>query len=87
MDQLHIQLTSRTSEVKFHVDGRLASAPLVNIPSLQVGGLEVRNIPVVIWDLSRYPGVDGFLGRSFLKHFQLDINYDEQLFILTKLYS
>ncbi len=85
--RLGIQLTSRTSEVLFHVDGQMHSAPLINLPSLKIGELEVRNISTVIWDLSNYHGIDGFLGQSFLKHFQSEIHYDDQLFILTKFSS
>jgi tetratricopeptide (TPR) repeat protein len=85
--ELGIQITSHTSEVHFEVAGRLYSAPLINLPSLKVGGMEVRNIPTLIWNLSDYPGIDGFLGMSFLKHFQVEIKYDEQLFVLTRLYS
>ncbi|PIE35439.1 hypothetical protein CSA56_04205 [candidate division KSB3 bacterium] len=84
---LGIHITSRTSDVQFYVDGQRYSAPLINLPSLKVGGLEVRNIPTVIWDLSRYPGIDGFLGKSFLKHFQVEIKNAERLFILTKFSS
>ncbi len=84
---LDIRITSRTSDVQFSVDGQRYSAPLINLPSLKIGGLEVRNIPTIIWNLSRYPGLDGFLGRNFLKHFQVEINSEERLLILTKLYS
>jgi hypothetical protein len=52
-----------------------------------VGGVEVRNIPTLIWDFSDYPQIDGVLGMSFLKHFQVEIKYEDQLFVLTKLYS
>ena len=83
---LGIQITSRTSEVRFNIYGRIETAALVTIPSLKVGGLEARNIPILIGDLSRYPGIDGFLGNNFLKHFNMEINYEERLFILTKLH-
>ena len=81
---LGIQITSRTSEVHFEIGGKAYTAPLINLPSLKVGELEVRNIPTLVWNLSEYPGIDGFLGKSFLKHFQLDVKYDEQLVILTR---
>ncbi|MCP4402212.1 MAG: tetratricopeptide repeat protein [bacterium] len=84
---LGIRVTARTSEVRFNIYGRVESAALVTISSLKVGELEARNIPVLIGDLSRYPGIDGFLGNNFLKHFHLEINDEDHLFILTKLHS
>lgn len=82
---LGLEITPDTSEVLFDLNGYPASAPLVNLPSLKIGALEVRNLPAVIWNLSDYPGIDGILGKSFLKHFRVEIRYNERLFILTKL--
>lgn len=85
--ELGIQITPQTSEYRFMFAGRTYTAPLVNLPSLQVGGVEVRNVPTLIWNLSAYPEVNGLLGMSFLKHFQMEIDSADQLFVLTKLYS
>jgi clan AA aspartic protease (TIGR02281 family) len=82
--QLGMQITPRTSEVRFEFAGRTYTAPVVNLPSLKIGELEVRNIPILIWNLSSYSEIDGVLGMSFLKHFQVEIKHDEQLLILTK---
>jgi hypothetical protein len=38
----------------------------------------------LIWNLSAYSEIDGVLGMSFLKHFQVEIKHDEQVLILTK---
>ncbi len=85
--KLGIQITPQTSEYHFTYAGRSYTAPLVNLPSLKIGEMEVHNVPTLIWNLSTYPEVDGLLGRSFLKHFQVEIDYADQLFVLTKLYS
>lgn len=84
---LGIEITARTSEMRFELDGQTYAAPLVNLPSLKIGGMEVRNIPTLIWNLSEYPGIDGFLGMTFLKHFQVEIKEQERLIVLTKTYS
>lgn len=84
---LGIEITARTSEMRFELDGQTYAAPLVNLPSLKIGGMEVRNIPTLIWNLSEYPGIDGFLGMTFLKHFQVEIKEQERLVVLTKTYS
>ncbi len=85
--RLGLKITPETSEIHFTLNGLPYSAPLVNLPSLKVGTLEVRNIPALVWNLSAYPGIDGLLGQSFLKHFRMEINYNEQLFLLTKMFS
>ncbi len=85
--KLGLAITPDTSEVRFTLNGMQYSAPLVNLPSLKVGTLEVRNIPTLILNLSMYPGIDGLLGQSFLKHFRMEINYSERLFLLTKKFS
>ena len=83
--RLNILLSTQTSEVHFHFNGRTLKAPLVNLSSIKVGGLEVWNVPTLIWDFSSSPQIDGVLGISFLKHFQVEIKDNEQLFVLTKL--
>ncbi len=85
--QLGLQVNAQTSEFWFQFRGESYAAPLVNLSSVKVGGVEVRNVAALIWNLSGYPGVDGVLGNSFLKHFEMEINYADQLFVLTKLYS
>lgn len=84
---LGIEITARTSEMRFELGGHTYAAPLVNLPSLKIGGMEVRNIPTLIWNLSEYPGIDGFLGMTFLRHFQIEIKEQERLVVLTKTYS
>ena len=74
------------SEVRFEFAGTPYAAPLMNLPSLKIGKLEVRNVPTLLWDFSGYPGIDGVVGMTFLKHFQVEIKLDEQLVILTKLH-
>ncbi len=85
-ESLGIHITARTSEVRFNIYGHVETAALVTLPSLKVGEMEARNIPVLIGDLSRYPDIDGFLGKNFLKHFKVEINNEDRLFILKKLH-
>ena len=85
--RLNILLSTRTSDVHFTFNGRRFTAPLVNLDSIKVGNLEVQNIPTLIWDLSDYPQIEGVLGISYLKHFQVELNTKDHLFILTKRHS
>jgi tetratricopeptide (TPR) repeat protein len=78
-ERLNILLSTQTSEVHLDFFGRTIKAPLINLSSIKVGELEVQNIPTLIWDFSEMPQIDGVLGMSFLKHFQVEILYEEQL--------
>jgi Tfp pilus assembly protein PilF len=82
-EHLNILLSTKTSEVHLNFFGRAIKAPLINLFSIKVGELEVQNIPTLIWDFSEMPQIDGVLGMSFLKHFQVEIQHEEQLLQLT----
>lgn len=51
--------------------------PLVNIKSLKVLGKEVKNVKAVVHDLPQKAYVDGLLGLSFLRNFNLSINFQK----------
>jgi predicted aspartyl protease len=84
VQRLNIVLSTKTSDVQFKFYGRRVTAPLINLPSIQVGALQVRNMSTLIVDLAWIPGVDGVLGMNFLKYFQVEMKPAEQLFVLTK---
>jgi clan AA aspartic protease (TIGR02281 family) len=52
-------------------------APLVELPSVSVLGKEARNIKAIVHDLPPKSYVDGLLGLSFLRNFNLQINFRE----------
>jgi tetratricopeptide (TPR) repeat protein len=86
--RLNILLSANMSVVHFYFRGRLYTPYLVNLPSVKVGDLAVRNVKTLILDLSDVvPPIDGVLGGNFLKHFQVEIQNEHQLFVLTKLFS
>jgi Tfp pilus assembly protein PilF len=87
-EELKILLSANTSVVHFYYRGQRYTPYLVNLPSVMVGELAVRNVKTLILDLSGVtPPIDGVLGENFLKHFQMEIQYDQQLCVLTKQYS
>ena len=53
------------------------SVPLVNLKSIRLLDKKVSNIDVVIHDLPPKSYVDGLLGLSFLRNFNLHINFKE----------
>lgn len=51
------------------------SAPLVRIPKVSVLGEEVENVEALVKDLPPEAGVDGLLGMSFIRHFNVKIDF------------
>lgn len=53
--------------------------PLVNLDSVKVGGKEAKNVKAIIHDLPSKSYVDGLIGLSYLKNFNLFLNFKEGL--------
>lgn len=60
------------------------SSPLVSIPRVSVLGETVADIEALVKDLPPESGVDGLLGLSFLRHFNVDINFQKGKLTLKK---
>lgn len=50
-------------------------APLITLENVSVLGKTLKNVPAMIHDLPAKSNVDGLLGLSFLKYFNLLINF------------
>lgn len=50
-------------------------APIVKVKSITVLGKTAHNVKVVVHDLPEGANVDGLLGLSFLKNFEININF------------
>jgi len=55
----------------------VTSSPLIMLPTIEVFGEKVDRVSCLIRDLPPLSGIDGLLGLSFLKHFNIEINFDE----------
>ncbi len=49
--------------------------PLVNLPSVSVGDAAVKGVKAVVHDLPSKSYVDGLLGLSFLRNFDVRLNF------------
>jgi clan AA aspartic protease (TIGR02281 family) len=59
-------------------------APIVAIPSLKVGGAEVKNVRAVIHDIRGHGMSEGLLGMTFLEHFEVSMDSKNQRLVLTE---
>ena len=53
----------------------IEKAPLITLEQVKVFDVEVDNIKVVVHDLPPKSRVDGLLGLSFLKHFDINLHF------------
>lgn len=84
-ERLKILLSANTSVVHFYYRGQRQTPYLVNLSSVMIGQLAVRNVKTLVLDLSDVtPPIDGVLGKNFLKHFETRIEREHHLFVLTK---
>jgi len=57
-------------------------SPLVTLETMRVAGNNVKNVKAIVHDLPAKSYVDGLIGLSFLKNFNLNINFKEGYFEL-----
>jgi clan AA aspartic protease (TIGR02281 family) len=72
--------SAQASQVELETLSGRASGPTVSIPSLRVGGIELRDVPAVIHEPGF--GVDGILGNTVLARFTVTIDADRRLLSL-----
>lgn len=59
-------------------------APLTSLESINVGGVEMKNLPAVIHDAVPNSQVAGLLGLNFLSNFRMDIDTEKGVLHLEK---
>jgi len=72
--ELGIDLGPSPTTLSFHTANGTINAPLASVGSMQVGGLEIKNITVAIHDVFPDASLAGLLGLNFLGQFRLDID-------------
>lgn len=81
---LGIILGANPRTLPFQTANGLINAPVTNMESISVGGLEVRNITIAIHDAVPDPNVAGLLGLNFLSNFKMDIDTQKGFLHLEK---
>lgn len=81
---LDIDLTQNQRTMPFQTANGLIQAPLTNLDSITVGGMEVKNLTAAVHDAVPDPQVAGLLGLNFLSNFRMDIDTQKGLLHLEK---
>jgi clan AA aspartic protease (TIGR02281 family) len=59
------------------------SAVTAQLKSIKVGAAEVTDLSVIVHDFSRDPRVEGLLGMDFLGRYQVGLDAQKQLLVLS----
>jgi clan AA aspartic protease (TIGR02281 family) len=81
---LDIDLTQNQRTMPFQTANGLIQAPLTNLDSITVGGMEIKNLIAAVHDAVHDPQVAGLLGLNFLSNFRMDIDTQKGLLHLEK---
>jgi clan AA aspartic protease (TIGR02281 family) len=81
---LSIDVGSNPKTLSFQTANGLIQAPVTNLDSITVGGMEIRNLPTAVHDAIPDPQVAGLLGLNFLSNFKMDIDTQKGVLHLEK---
>lgn len=82
--ELDIDLAQDQRTMPFQTANGLIQAPLTNLESITVGGMEIKNLTAAVHDAVPDPQVAGLLGLNFLSNFRIDIDTQKGLLHLEK---
>lgn len=82
--ELDIDVSRNRPTIPFQTANGVIQAPLVSLESIDVGGMEVRNLTAAIHDFAPDSKISGLLGLDFLSSFRMDIDRDKGMLHLEK---
>jgi clan AA aspartic protease (TIGR02281 family) len=82
--ELGINLEQSRRTVPFQTANGLIQAPLTDLDSITVGGMEIKNLTAAVHDALPNSKVAGLLGLNFLSNFRLDIDTQNGVLHLEK---
>jgi clan AA aspartic protease (TIGR02281 family) len=84
--ELGINLNARLPTVPVQTVSNVIHVPLVVLGSVEVGGMEVKNLTVAVYDIPIFdlylPGPPGLLGRDFLGNFRVQVDLNQGILLL-----
>lgn len=81
---LAIDVSRTAKTVPFHTANGVVEAPLTNLDSITVGGMEIKNLTAAVHDTTPDATAAGLLGLNFLSNFRMDIDTQRGLLHLEK---
>ncbi len=82
--ELSVDVGPNAKTLPFQTANGLIQAPVTNLESITVGGMEIRNLATAVHDAIPDPQVAGLLGLNFLSHFRMDIDTQKGVLHLEK---
>jgi clan AA aspartic protease (TIGR02281 family) len=81
---LDIDTEQERRTAPFQTANGIIQAPLVSLDSINVGGMEIRNLTAAVHDILADSRVAGLLGLNFLSNFRMDIDTQKGVLHLEK---
>lgn len=82
--ELEIDLEKKLPTIPFQTANGIIQAPLVTLSSIDVGGLQVKDLTAAVHDVFPDPAISGLLGLNFLSNFRMDIDTQNGVLHLEK---
>jgi clan AA aspartic protease (TIGR02281 family) len=82
--ELDIDTEQQHRTAPFQTANGIIQAPLVSLDSINVGGMEIRNLTAAVHDILADSRVAGLLGLNFLSNFRMDIDTQKGVLHLEK---
>ncbi len=72
--ELEIDLERKLPTITFQTANGVIHAPLVSLDSVEVGGMQVKELTAAVHDVFPDASISGLLGLNFLSNFRMDID-------------
>jgi aspartyl protease family protein len=82
--QLDIDASQNPRTMPFQTANGMIHAPLINLESISVAGLELKNLTAAVHDAMPDSAAAGLLGLNFLTNFRMDIDTEKGIVHLEK---
>lgn len=82
--ELQIDFENNPTIVPFHTANGTIQAPLVSLKSIEIGGLELKNVTVAVHDIFPDAAITGLLGQNVISQFRVDIDNKNGVLYLEK---
>jgi aspartyl protease family protein len=83
-DELRIDVSEHTPVTRLQTANGVITAPVVELDSVDVGGMKLNQIKAAVHDFASGMPAAGLLGLNFLKHFRVDIDTATRTLVLQR---